>query len=70
MADFPVNCVNTSFLHFLVHCLLPALLPSNWAQEHQDSQSFQWFAVTGCATFLPGNCVLSMFPVIESLDGS
>lgn len=46
-------CVNMSFLHFLVHCSLPPLLSSNWAQEYQDSQSSQWFVVIGYAAFLP-----------------
>lgn len=67
MADFPVNCVNMTFLHFLVHCLLSALLPYKWAQDYQDNQWFQWSPVRGCATFLPGYCMLSVFLAIASL---
>lgn len=70
MADFPVNCVNMSFLHFLVHCLLPALLPYNWAQEYQDNQLFQWSLMIGYATFLPEYCMLAVFLAIASLVGS
>lgn len=69
MADFSVNCVNVSFLHFLVHCPLPALLPSNWAQEYRGIQLFQWFVVIGYATFLPECCFLSRFLAIAPQMG-
>lgn len=64
MADFSLNRVNVSFLHFLVHCPLPALLPFNWAQECQGNQSFRWFVMIGYAAFLmvhsiyvPSHCI-------------